>query len=879
MKVVVWFRSLASTFFQRSKIEGEMEEELRSHVQNRADDIERSGLSRVEAERRARLEFGGYQKFKEECREAIGVHFLEALLQDVRFALRMLRKNAGFTAVAVLTLALGIGANTAIFSIVETVLLRPLPFKDSGRLLDMTEYNPGKVDSSGVPFPDYVAWKQENSVFDETAAYFLISASNDIVLGGPSSTVRARYSTVTNSFFSILGVQPALGHGFSASDETPGGAKAFLASDALWRSVLGGDPRAIGKTYLLDGENFTLVGVMPPGFDFPKGCAIWVPTSTLGESGLHDRISHPFHVLGRLRPGTSLQQAEAQIEGVQERLAKAYPNTDADWHVRAQPLLDEVVGNVRTSLFVLLGAVGFILLIACTNVVNLMLARASAREKEFAIRAALGAGRLRLLRQNLTEGFIIVCISVTLAVALAKWGLALTVSLTSIHLPRMESFHLSGPVLAFMAAIAALTTFLVGVAPALQASRQDPQCALRDGQRTGGSSLRSRRLRNGLVVSEVALALLLLCGAGLMLRSFVQLNRVNPGFQPQHLLTMKIALPSATYSKLGQTSAFFDRLLERLQSLPGVQDAAATTNVPLSGESDWGTFQIGEHASQDWAHAPAADGQAVSVSYFRTFGIPLLRGREFTAVDAQNKNTIIINEAMATKFWPGTDPIGQRLISIDGRSNPREIIGIVADVKSAGLGAQSKPEMYTPYTGAWYMNFVLRTNQDPTSLVSAVRAQVTALDKGVPVYQVATMDQLLSRSVSPERFNLFLLGLFAVLALTLAAVGIYGVLSFGVSQRTHEIGIRIALGAHPRDVLRLIVRQGMKLVLAGLAIGIVASLALTRFMSALLFDVSATDPVTFAGVAGLLLLVALAACYIPARRAMRVDPMEALHYE
>lgn len=867
-----------SNFATGRRDEDRLKEEIEEHIALQTAENLRAGLSPVEAHRQAMLKFGGIEAIKEDYRAERGMPFIDTLLQDIHFALRMLRKSPGFTAVAVLTLALGIGANAAIFSIVDEVLLRPLPFKDAGRLVDLTEYNPGKVENAGVPFPDYLVLRQRNTVFDETAAYFLVTASNDVVLGGPSSTERERYSTVTNSFFTILGVQPALGHGFSAADEIPGGAKVFLVSDALWHTLFGGNPQAIGKEYLLDGENFTLVGVMPPGFDFPNGCGIWVPTSTLGESGIRDRISHPYHVLGHLRRGVSLAQAQVQIEGIQERLARIYSKTDANWHIGARPLLNEVVGNVRTSLFVLLAAVGFILLVACSNVVNLMLARASAREREFAIRATLGAGRMRLLRQNLTESLVIVGTSAAVALAFAKWGFALIVSLTQIHLPRMEAFQLSGPVLAFLAAIGALTTVLVGLAPALQASRQEPQGALRDGQRGGGSSLRSRRLRGGLVISEVALALLLLCGAGLTLRSFRQLNRVNPGFQPEHLLTMKIALPSGEYPKLEQTSAYLDRLLERLRMLPGVQAAAAASTLPLSGESDWGTFQIAGNATPDWTSFSTADWRGVSADYFRTLEIPVLRGREFTAADVKNPNTLIINAAAAKKFWPGTDPLGQRIVTRDRRDS-LEVIGVVGDVKGAGLDAQAKPEIYTLLRGFWYAFLVLRTDQEPASVISAARAQVAAIDKGVPVYQVATMDELLSRSVAPQRFDVFLLGLFAALALVLAAIGIYGVLSFGVSQRTHEIGIRLALGAHPREILRLIVRQGLQLVVVGLILGIVASLALTRFMSSLLFEVRATDPLTFVAVAVLLALVALLACYVPARRAMRTDPMVALRYE
>jgi predicted permease len=869
--------------FLRRRDDAEFSEEIREHLDMLTEENVRRGMPLAEARREAKIRLGGSTQLRETHREMTGIPFLETLFQDVRYALRMLKKNPGFTAVAVLTLALGIGANTAIFSVVDAVLLRSLPFKNASRLVDITEYKAGEVEITGVSFPDYLAWKQQNTVFTETAAYFLISASNDVVLGGPSSVERERYSTVTNSFFSILGVYPVLGHGFASDDEKSGGPKVFVVSNSLWRGLLGGDPHVIGKAFVLDGENYTLVGVMPPGFDFPKGCSVWVSTNTLNEFGIHDRISHPYHVLGRLPSETNLSQAVTQIQTIQDGLAKAYPTTDTGWRVQAQPLLDEIIGNVRTSLLVLLGAVGFILLIACTNVVNLMLARASAREKEFAVRAALGAGRMRLLRQSLTESLLIVGISAIVAIALAKWGLALIVSLTQIHLPRMEAFRLSIPVLAFISTIAALVTILVGIAPALQASQQQPQSALCNGERGGFANPRSRRLRSVLVICEVAFAILLLCGAGLMLRSSVQLNRVNPGFRTEHLLTFKTALPGATYPfrDVEKRASFYRQLLDRLRSVPGVQDAAATTTVPLNGESDWGRFDIEEHPAQDWDHAPLIDGGgSVSLSYFRTLGIRLLRGREFTEADAQNQNTIIINEAVARKFWPDGDPLGQHIVG-PNRSHPREIIGILQDFRDSGLDRESKPEMYTPFGSneGWYMNFVVRTAQDPASIVSALRRQVAAVDKGVPLYEVATMDQLLSRSLAPQRFNLFLLGLFAALALVLAAIGIYGVLSFGVVQRTREIGLRIALGAHPQDIFRLIILEAAVLVLVGVTLGVAASIVLTRFMSALLFEVSATDPLTFTAVAILLLLVALAACYIPARRAMRVDPMTALRYE
>ena len=798
---------------------------------------------------------------------------------DLQYAVRLLRKSPGFTVVAVLTLALGIGSNTAIFSILEAVLLRPLPFKDPSRLVLLTEYNPSKVDNAGIPYPDYIAYETQNTVFDETAAYWSTGAVDDIVLGGLNSAERVQYSVVTNSFFSILGVHPARGHGFSAENETTSRAKVFLASDALWHRVFGGDPGAIGKTVLLDGEGYTLAGVMPARFDFPQGCDVWMPVGTLGDRGMKDRVSHPFRILGRLKRGADVEQAQAQINGIQAQLARAYPKTDAEWQVRARPLLELFVGNARVPLLVLLGAVGFVLLIACVNVSNLLLARATAREKEFAVRSALGASRSRLMQQTLTESLFIAAVSAVVGFAFATISLGAIGRFTTGRIPRLESFHLNAPVLAFVAAIALLTTILVGMVPALQLSGVSFHESLAEGSRGGTAGIRSQNLRNLLVISEVALTIALLCGAGLMLRSFFELSRVSPGFEPDDLITMRIALPSAQYTRGAQTSVFLDRLLEKLGALPSVQLAAAANFIPFSGESDWDSFNIVGRQTLDWGQAPSAEGRSVSPSYFRTMGIALVRGREFTQADQQSHaDVMVINEAMARKFWPGADPIGQRVIHMD-EQHSREIIGIVGDIKSFGLDAEAPPEMYAPYGAWWYMNVVVRSTASPGSLLAAVREQVASLDKGVAVYNVTTMEDLMSRSVAPRRLNLFLLGTFAALALALAVVGIYGVLAFGVSRRQHEIGIRMALGALPRQILNLIIWQGMRLVLIGTSIGIIAAVALTRFMSALLFGIDSTDPFTFACVALLLAIVALAACYIPARRAMRVDPMVALRYE
>jgi len=806
------------------------------------------------------------------------VPLLDSLLQDARFGLRMLRKSPGFTAVAVLTLALGIGANTAIFSVVEAVLIRPLPFKNPDRLALLTEYKPGKVDRAGISYPDYVAWTEQNHVFDETAAFWKTGAIDDLVLGTSASAERVQYSVVTNTFFSILGVQPKLGRGFTSQDQQPGSAKIFLASNALWHRVLGASPDALGKPYLLDGEVYTLAGVMPEDFDFPQGCDAWLPTSAIGESGMNDRISHPFWVLGRLKPGATVPQARNQINVIQTQLALAFPKTDADWRVAILPLRDEFVGSARTSLLVLLGAAGFILLIACANVVNLMLGRASARQKEFAMRRALGAGQARLAQQALTESLLVAAFSTALALVLANLSIR---ALGAVHfgrMPPMGAFHLNGPVLAFSASLALLTTILVGLAPALQLSDVRFRESLADGSR-GGTSLHTQRVRNALVVCEVALTLALLCGAGLMVKSLYELRRIDPGFRSDHIVTMKIALPSAQYPRGAQTTVFLDRLLEKLQALPGVQTAAVTNTLPLSGESNWDTFIIAGQIP-NWAQASSAEWRSISPDYFQAMSIPLLRGREFTTKDQRTQSSvIIINEAMAQRFWPGTDPIGQRVMRIDDQPSSREIIGVVANVKSFGLDAGNPPEMYTPYRAAWYTNVVLRSSLSPAVLFSSARGEVAALDKGVAVYSPSTMDELLSRSVGPRRFNLALLGIFAALALALAAVGIYGVLAFGVSRRRHEIGIRIALGALPRQILQLIVWQGMRLVLFGMLLGVLASLALTRIMSSLLFGVNSADWLTFACVTLLLVAVALASCCIPARRAMRVDPMVALRYE
>jgi putative ABC transport system permease protein len=808
---------------------------------------------------------------------------METLIQDLRFSIRMLLKNPSFTIVAIFTLALGIGANTAIFSVINTVLLKPLPYKGSDHLLVLTEYNSAqKVLRSGLPFPDYQDMAKESKAFEETAAYYNVKAWDGAVLSGTTGAAEMVKTTiVTNSFFSILGVHPALGRDFTADEERAGGGNVFMISDGLWQRIFGGNPNVIGKTFQLDGDTYTLIGVMPRGFQFPEKCDVWASLSSLSAGSLSNRSSHPFWMLARLRPGVTQKQAQAELDGISTQLEKIYPKTNSNWRVKVNPLIDEYVGNLRLSLMVIFGVVVFVLLLACANVTNLLLARAVVREKEFAIRTALGASKKRLLQQTLTESLVIVFISTMLALLLAKAGIKLLTVLSADSIQRMDGFHLDPVVLLFAGLLTVITTVLVGLAPAWQGSSLSFQQSLREGSRSGMTGVHNRGLRNGLIVSEVAITMLLLCGAGLMLKSFARLQRVNPGFVPEHVVTMKIALPQAQYAKIEQRTIFMQRLLENIRTVPGTRSVAAVSTLPLGGQKNWALLNIVGRPMLDWSHAPTAELRTITADYFRTMGIPLMKGREFKEDDSQESTQVaIINQALANRFFSGQDPIGQHII-VNSQQQAREIIGMVGNVKHFGLDAEDDPEIYLSYTNQFWpaTNLVLRGSGDPAALVSGIRHQVEALDKTVPVYKVATMDQVLANSVATQRLNLFLLGLFAVLALVLGTIGIYGLLAFGVSRRKHEIGVRMALGALPARILQLIVWQGMRFVLVGVGVGIVGSFVLTRVISSLLYNVSPTDPLTFASVAAILVVAGILACALPALRAMRVNPTEALRHE
>jgi putative ABC transport system permease protein len=815
---------------------------------------------------------------------------MRSLWNDLRYAARSLRRNPGFTAAAVTAMALGIGANTAIFSVVYAVLLRPLPFPHADRLALLTESRAdGRLERTGAPYPDYAAWSSRTHAFEAMAAYWNVSGDG-AVFGGPGSALRTRYTIATNSFFAILGARPAIGRGFLDSDQQAGAAKVFLASHALWQRTLGGAADAIGKPYRIDGEAYTLIGVLPAAFDFPRNCDLWLPLGALEARRLADRISHPFWVLGRLRRGVPLSRAHAELTGIERQLAAAHPETAAHWRVNAVSLSDDLTGNIRASLLVLFGAAVFMLLIACVNVANLLLARSAAREREFAIRCALGAGRIQLLSQALSESLLIAvgggCAGLLLAFGGLRGLAALASTSASISVPIAAGFALNAPALAFALFLMAAVAIAMGLAPLLQSSG-NAQEALRG--RTAG--VRGRRTRSILVVAEVSLTVLLLTGAGLMLRTLLELRKVDPGFRTDRLLTMKVTLPDTRYVSRAQRSAFLDRALEAIRTLPGVDSVAAVNHLPMSGDHDWGSFNIVGQAALDWGHAPSAEGRSISANYFRAMGIRLLQGRELASGVPDAASSVIVNQAFASEFWPNQSPIGQRLMSLDEQPRTRVVVGVVGNVKHFGLDAAADPEMYTLY-GWWRsMTLVVRCavvpnsapnsapDSVPDSMVSAVRRRVAALDPEAPVYDVALAGQLIGRSTAPRRLDLLLLGIFAALALLLAVAGIYGLLAYAVGRRTREIGIRLALGARPAGMLRLVVGEGMRLVLTGLAIGAVASLALTRLMQSLLYGVKPTDPMTFGAVAVLLAAAGALACYLPARRAMQVDPSTALRVE
>jgi putative ABC transport system permease protein len=814
---------------------------------------------------------------------------MEALWHDLRYGLRLLIKSPGFTVVAVLALAIGIGANSAIFTVVNSVLLRPLPFKEPDRIVALWETN-RKLTSDfsnrmEVSIGDFLDWREQNQVFEQTAAFY----HRNITITGTDQPEQVQGQVTSAGFFQVLGTKPAIGRTFLPEDElNTGNNRPAVLSHGLWQRRFGSDTELIGKTITLNGKGYTVVGVMPADFklQFPttKNIELWLPM-ILNEKVERNRRSHFLYVMGRLKPGITKEQAQAEMDVLSDRLQKQYSETNSGIGARVVPLQEQMVGKIQLALLVLLGAVGFVLLIACANVANLLLARASGRQKEMAIRAALGAGRSRILRQLLSESLLLSIFGGAIGLLLALWGLDLLVSLSPEDIPRLNEVGLDIRALGFTLAISLLTGIVFGLAPALQSSKLDLNDALKEGSGRGTESLRRHRLRSILIVSEVALALVLLIGAGLMIKSFIKLQEVDLGFNPQNLLKMDISLPQSKYAKREQIATFYQQLIERLEAVPGVQSAAVIYPLPMTGDNSTTGFALEGQTLIPMGDRPSVGYRTTSRNYFRTMGVPLLKGRDFTTQDTEKSPRVVIfNQTAAERFWSGQDPLGKRVTfedDKDGRPIWFEIVGIVGDVKHLRPDSEQEPVAYFPQLQKpnFFMHLVVRTAGEPLAMAGAIRNEVLAIDKDQPVSNIRTMEQLLSNTTSPRRFNMLLLGIFAGVALLLAGIGLYGVMAYSVTQRTHEIGIRMALGAQAGDVLKMVIGEGLRLVLIGVAIGIAGAMALTRLLAGLLFGVTANDPAIFAAVSLLLILVALLASYFPARRATRVDPIFALRFE
>jgi predicted permease len=886
-------KSALRALMHRSQAERELDEELRYHVEQQTEQNIRLGMRAEEAHDAARRAFGGMEQAKERSRDARGLRWIEESRQDLRYGARTLWKKPGFTFIAALTLALGIGACTAIFSIVHTVLLRPLPFVQQEQLVvlwkqDTTANNPF-VELALAEVSD---WQRQSRSFTGLAALPTTVYGYGYVLTGRGEAVQLESAKVTGSFFSLLGVQPAYGRIFNESDDRVNGPKVVILSDRVWRERFNSDPNIIGQSITLTEAAYTVVGVMPAIFEYPKGVDLWLPIRTTSAPRIAESRGASFlQAVGRLRPGVTIAQAEVELNTIISRLAAQYPETEASGHRAViTSLATHLFGDARPALWLLLAATGMLLLIATANIANLMLARATARRREFAVRAALGAGRLRLVRQLLSESLLLAFGGGAGGVLLAYWLIKLLTQIAPADVPRIEEAGLNVIVLLFSLIVTLLTGILFGLLPALTASRLNLNQTLSEGGSKISSERSGLRTRSALVIAEVAVTVILLIGATLILRSFGNLANVNLGFDPQNVLTMHLRAQGSRYARPEARREFYRQLIERLEAQPGVAAASAVLIRPMEGTVGWDTpFTVEGQSESEARKNRVPNFEAVTPHYFRTFGIPIKAGREFTEQDTdRTPPAIIISETMArTLFGPGVDPLGKRLrldlgVGTGAESHPwLTIVGVAGDVRYREL-QDIRFDLYLPFAqwpSAFVNHFAVRTTNDPSAMLATVRREVAALDPTQAVTRVATMDQLVAANLAQPRFSAVLLNWLSGLALLMAAIGIYGVLAVSVAQRTGEFGVRLAVGAQRADILKLVIRQGMRLVAAGLVLGLTASFILTRLMKRLLFGVTANDPSTFVVIAVLLLAVALLACWIPARRATKVDPLVALRSE
>jgi predicted permease len=858
---------------KRDSFDRDLQEEMRLHREMAEEKLSELGEQRDAAHYESMKRFGN-ATLAQEASRAEWTFFFESLVQDIGFGVRMLRKSPGFTAVAVLTLALGIGANTAIFSVINGVLLRPLPYKNPQEIVVVKE---------NESLPNVMDIQRQASSFSVGGA---INAQPMDYTNGPEP-LQIRVGLVNSGFFEILGVPPMMGRIFSEAEDVRGGPRVAVVSYSFWQGYLGGDPHAVGRPILLGGNSYAVIGVMPETFVPPREHAdvflsLWVSDPKTAA----ERDVHFMHTYWRLKKGVPLEQAQADIATIHNGLAEQFPAEEKERRMQLIPLRESVVGDVRPALLVLFGAVGLVLLIACANFASLLIARGFARRQEMLIRAALGAGHGRLIRKLLTESALLSFFGGAAGLLFAQWGTRMLLALTPEELRWLNGIHMDSRVLMFVLAVSVLTGIIFGIAPALIAARTDVAAALNEGGRSKTASAAGHRIRKILVTSEVAFALVLLVGAGLLIKGFSRLRSVNPGFNPAGVLTMFLQLPATRYAEIPKQTQFRRDLFARLNSLPGVQ-VGMVTDIPLGGNYVGHHFVIDGRPPIPKGDEPMVQTLSVMGDYFRVMQIPLRAGRDFTEMDREGQPLVaVVNEELVRQFLPRDNPVGSRIRWAGDTGPPRwmTIVGVVGDVKHSGLDQPTDPAVYEPFvqTGEpWKRRMILAIRADNSSsgLVEEVKAQVWSVDRQIPVSDVQTMDQRMAVSLAQQRFYMLLLGAFAALALILAGVGIYGVMSYTASYRTHEIGIRMALGGQRRDVLRLIVGEGARLTFIGILIGIVGALGLSRLMASLLFEVKPGDPAIFAAVAILLALVALAACYIPARRATQVDPMVALRYE